>query len=1009
MATYNITTTIPTKLVAGDILECPYSGSAVTLDLPKGTYKLECWGAQGGSYNASYAAGGLGGYSTGVLKLKKRSTTVYLYAGGQGSAYTTSTDTSQGGGGFNGGGGAGYRGGGGGGASDIRIGTDSLYARVLVAGGGGGAYAYNTIYKAAGGAGGGESGTAGSYYSSGSSYVGGAATQTAGGAAGSANSANYYGKAGTFGVGGSTGYKYNSTSYYSSGAGGGGWYGGGGAGNYNFLSRNYAAGGGGGSGYVYTSSTASNYPTGCLLDSSYYLTDASTTAGTTSGNGSVRITVIKITSSGHIKLGDTWKRISAAYKKVTVPYTRLEYIESTGTQCIDTGVVAKSGLSMVASFELTSTKESAIAGAYGNSSRFYPLMVNGVSLLYGYGALNTISGISAEIGKKYNVESSLLTGSQTVKVNGETVASASSANNYNTGKTLLLFANNFGDSVSAAIDFAELKLFGCQLYENGTLVRDFVPCKSASGEAGLYDLVNRVFYTNAGTGTFIAGPTVANSTASVWQELEDVKSLFFGGTVEKKYVDYSSPEMADTTFLAINGLNDIQKANGYSGSIVTNSGVIESTDVPSNTSFTKSLYFDGNSFITFTNYDFAANDFTIEWWEKPTSDTAGTRFMSTYGTGGGTEAGVMLGWWCTTDLIPEIKWTSYDSYSSWNVIGHGVSAGNTDTNSWHHMAYVRSGSNLYVVKDGELLSTQNIGTNEIGCNMSLPMCFGRRGSDTPNGTCYSGYLCGIRLSKSALYTKFGTYEEDVPLDEIPKYGYRAVYNKYEVAELLPSGYTPVEYIESSGTQYIDTGFKPDQNTRVVIDIEATKMASINFVAFGCRVASTNNDYSLWYEYTDKTKMYSNYGNSTATLIVANSLSRLTIDKNKNATTINGVTAQSTANSFAKTLNLFLLSLNANGSEDTTRRISAKLYSCKIYDNGTLVRDFLPCINASGTIGLYDLVNSTFYSNADSGTFTAGSEVENAIAGEFIEQVIVNNSTTYPDGGVLDGYYYIKVL
>ena len=39
------------------------------------------------------------------------------------------------------------------------------------------------------------------------------------------------------------------------------------------------------------------------------------------------------------------------------------------------------------------------------------------------------------------------------------------------------------------------------------------------------------------------------------------------------------------------------------------------------------------------------------------------------------------------------------------------------------------------------------------------------------------------------------------------------------AQKLPSGYTELEYIQSSGTQYIDTGFKPNQDTRVVGDMQ----------------------------------------------------------------------------------------------------------------------------------------------------------------------------------------------
>lgn len=61
------------------------------------------------------------------------------------------------------------------------------------------------------------------------------------------------------------------------GGGGGGWFGGGAG-----ASAGWSNGGGGGSGYVYTSSTASSYPSGCKLTSSYYLTNASTTAGSSS-------------------------------------------------------------------------------------------------------------------------------------------------------------------------------------------------------------------------------------------------------------------------------------------------------------------------------------------------------------------------------------------------------------------------------------------------------------------------------------------------------------------------------------------------------------------------------------------------------------------------------------------------------------------------------------------------------------------------------------------------------
>lgn len=335
MATYDLTSSIPTKVVTGDILNCPYSGSSKSITLPKGVFTLEVWGAQGGD-NKDGALGGRGGYSIGTLTLAE-DTAVYLYAGQKGLS-TTAKGTITGNA-FNGGGKGSsnvtnYANGSGGGASDIRIGQDSLYARVIVAGAGGGA-ASSGSKSNAGGIGGGTSGGAGANEGgTNTARAGQGGTQSAGGATGTTSSAN--GSPGSFGAGGDM--VTDGTTYVTGGGGGGGWYGGGSS------SANYAAGGGG-SGYVYTSSSASNYPSGCLLTSDLYLTDPSMKAGDESmtsptgtsetghtGNGYVRITVVQTSNSlpfrikvsgiikevttGYVKVNGTWKKIIAAYTKI---------------------------------------------------------------------------------------------------------------------------------------------------------------------------------------------------------------------------------------------------------------------------------------------------------------------------------------------------------------------------------------------------------------------------------------------------------------------------------------------------------------------------------------------------------------------------------------------------------------------------------------------------------------------------------------------------------------------
>ncbi len=299
-----LTTTTEDNYVFNGIYD--YSSGVQTVPIEvSGYYYLQVWGAQGGSYNEEIAPGGNGGYSKGYIYLNAGDT-LYINTGGKGGYGTSNSSTATSGGGVNGGGSAGYRGGAGGGATDIRINQNDLYSRVIVAGGGGGSFYQSSSIYALGGAGGGVTGVAGEHYNSSYAYYSGkGGTQTAGGSGGTAEEKAYYGNAGVFGIGGNTGTRYQSTSIYSNGAGGGGWYGGGAAGHYNGETNNRYAGGGGGSGYVYTESTASSYPNGCLLNDSYYLTNASTHAGNTAfesttggtetghaGNGYAKITYV---------------------------------------------------------------------------------------------------------------------------------------------------------------------------------------------------------------------------------------------------------------------------------------------------------------------------------------------------------------------------------------------------------------------------------------------------------------------------------------------------------------------------------------------------------------------------------------------------------------------------------------------------------------------------------------------------------------------------------------------
>lgn len=58
-----------------------------------------------------------------------------------------------------------------------------------------------------------------------------------------------------------------------------------------------------------------------------------------------------------------------------------------------------------------------------------------------------------------------------------------------------------------------MRLYACQIYNSTAVEFDFVPCKTSAGVVGLWDNVSNKFYSNAGVGSFKAGPSSVDLTA----------------------------------------------------------------------------------------------------------------------------------------------------------------------------------------------------------------------------------------------------------------------------------------------------------------------------------------------------------------------------------------------------------------------------------------------------------------------------------------------------------------
>lgn len=184
---------------------------------------------------------------------------------------------------------------------------------------------------------------------------------------------------------------------------------------------------------------------------------------------------------------------------------------------------------------------------------------------------------------------------------------------------------------------------------------------------------------------------------------------------------------------------------------------------------------------------------------------------------------------------------------------------------------------------------------------------------------------------------------------------------------LPKGYTRLTYIESSGEQYFNLDFLPNQDTRVVLDVELPAQSSYPMALFGGRNADTSSSDSFILWLINSTNFRSDFDTGTLNIGVT-PVGRFIIDKNKNVITINGTAYTNTAATFQSNYSLALFTVIDPGGPDT-RMAAGKVYSCQSYINGILMRDLVPCIDPSGAYGLFDLVNAKFYGNAGSGSFT----------------------------------------
>ena len=177
----------------------------------------------------------------------------------------------------------------------------------------------------------------------------------------------------------------------------------------------------------------------------------------------------------------------------------------------------------------------------------------------------------------------------------------------------------------------------------------------------------------------------------------------------------------------------------------------------------------------------------------------------------------------------------------------------------------------------------------------------------------------------------------------------------------------VEYLESTGTQYIDTGITQNSNIKAELSIYPTV---INKFIFGSRISAGSDGFGIFMHSNNGGSWYP-FFNAATTMIpgfVVNEKYDIEFSKYGffvNKQLLEGPYTNVTV--FTGTLNIYLFAMNSNGALDT-RLFIGKIYSTKLYENDVPIRDLIPAVDENGVGFMFDRVSHTIFDNIGTGVF-----------------------------------------
>lgn len=598
-------------------------------------------------------------------------------------------------------------------------------------------------------------------------------------------------------------------------------------------------------------------------------------------------------------------------------YTELAYIRSSQGQYIDTGVASTSDIDYEIQYLVLGGGDylyQCIIGSDSYHNSFYPYCQEGSKTPSGEYVAYSYNGVMwSHLGVNLQgVKTTLKKTKNVFQLSSDdgftTTLTHSSTTSFTRSSPILIFAMS-----KSVPDFCTAILYHCKIWRSGNLVRDFIPVLDERGVACLYDKVSGTYFYNQGEGTFGA--------CEISEDGIEYMPIMTGVNA---YFD-ARKNVTDTSWKNLRGDTNFELFNP---SISENGVEVVGSEV-SYGKFTKP-WTSGSSrtwYFVFKNVSGAFAN-----WKTIIGNEASQYKCSTIAMDGN---GYIK--FTRPDIVPS---TSLGfKCSDWHVVAWVSNGSSQTTKLWIDGTYIASAYNMQGWADDTYL------------------CRGSNWSYADNNTVFRA----IAIADSA----------HADTDVVSNSNWLRQQYANEYIKLPPEEVTRLPYIEATGTQYIDLGFKLTQNHKIDIKF----MVSGNSAVFGSRNNANSNNIAIAHSIGGGVVIDFNNGSCETYRVIqvvdGSSAYRVVLDKNgrfiydeddnllSSSTTVCSHTIVTPGNAY-----LFWMSYNTNGWGKATGRI----YYCKIYDGDNLVREFHPAISSGGTVGMWDAITGHLYTNAGTGNF-----------------------------------------